>query len=167
VVDDAMTDVRFRRPTEDDHLPVVRVVDEWWGGRRLHHLLPRLWFQHFAGTSLIAETEDAALAGFLVGFVSQDRPDTAYIHMVATNPNLRRRGLGRRLYERFFEDVRARGVQTVISTTWPGNRQSVAFHRSLGFEVEGGPGTQPLYGTPAFTDYDLDGDERVVFHRTI
>jgi hypothetical protein len=33
--------------------------------------------------------------------------------------------------------------------------------------VEAGPGTTRLYGTPAFTDYDADGDERVVFHRAI
>ncbi|HVL52758.1 MAG TPA: GNAT family N-acetyltransferase [Vitreimonas sp.] len=163
----AADQLRLRRPTEADHLPIVRLVDEWWGGRRLHHLLPRLWFQHFSGTSLVAETGDGDLAGFLVGFVSPDRPDTGYVHLVATNPNLRRRGIGRRLYERFFDDLRQRGVRRVVSTTWPGNRQSVAFHRRLDFEVEDGPGTQPLYGTPAFADYDTDGDERVVFHREI
>ena len=51
-------DFTFRRPTEADHARIVRQVDDWWGGRRLHDLLPRLWFQHFTGTSWIVEDGD-------------------------------------------------------------------------------------------------------------
>ena len=64
--------VVLRRPVEGDHARMVRVIDDWWGGRRLRHLLPRLWLQHFTGTSWVAETADGTLAGFLVGFVSAD-----------------------------------------------------------------------------------------------
>jgi ribosomal protein S18 acetylase RimI-like enzyme len=163
----ARPELRLRRPTEEDHLPIVRLVDEWWGGRRMHHLLPRLWFQHFAGTSLVAETPDGTVAGFLVGFVSPDRPETGYLHLVATNPNLRGLGIGRMLVERFGDDLRARGVREVVSTTWPGDPVSIEFLRRLGFVVEQGPGTRPLYGTPAFADYDRDGDDRVVLRRPI
>ncbi len=159
--------LRLRRPTEDDHVRVVAVVDEWWGGRKLHHLLPRLWFRHFTGTSLIAETEDGKLAGFLVGFLSPDHPDEAYVHMVAANPNLRRRGVGRALYERFFEDVRRRGAAHVTAITWPGNRVSVDFHRRMGFRPVEGAGTQNIYGVSAFPDYDYDREDRVVFVRDL
>lgn len=160
-------DLRFRRPTEADHLPIVRVIDEWWGGRSLRHLLPRLWLQHFTGTSWIAETGDGRLAGFLIGFVSPDRPDEAYVHMVAANPNLRRRGVARRLYDRFFDDVRSRGVRRVTAITWPGNRPSVAFHRAIGFRLDDGPGSQSIYGVPAFTDYDEDRDDKAVLVRDV
>ncbi len=153
----------LRRPTEADHPGLVTVVDEWWGGRRLHELLPRLWLQHFTGTSWIAETETGAIAGFLVGFISPDHPDVAYIHMVATNPNLRLRRVGRTLYEAFFADVAARGVRWVTAITWPGNRVSVGFHSALGFRPIDGPGTHPIYGTPAYPDYDYPGEDRVVF----
>jgi ribosomal protein S18 acetylase RimI-like enzyme len=163
-----MTDaIRFRRPTASDHRLLVGVVDEWWGGRRLHQLLPRLWLEHFTGTSWVAEDEEARIIGFLVGFVSPDHPDEAYVHMVATSPNHRRSGLGRALYERFFEDVRARGVRRVTAVTWPGNRVSVGFHRALGFGIDDGPGTQRLYGTPAYPDHDAEGEERVVFSREL
>jgi ribosomal protein S18 acetylase RimI-like enzyme len=161
-----MTDamgLRFRRPNEADHPRIVGLVDEWWGGRRMRALLPRLWFQHFTGTSWIAEDEAGRLAGFIVAFISQDDPTTAYVHMVAADPNRRRAGTGRALYQRVFEDLRTRGVDRVKAITWPGNRQSVAFHRSLGFRVDDGPGTQNLYGTPAYADYDGEGDDRVVF----
>ena len=88
--------------------------------------------------------------------------------MIGTSPNHRRRGLGRALYERFFADVagawRPPGDRR---STWPGNRGSIAFHRAMGFDAEDGPGTQNLYGTPAYPDYDADGDDRVVFSREL
>lgn len=164
-----LDEVRFRRPTEADHLRIVGLVDEWWGGRRLHDLLPRLWLQHFSGTSWIAEADPGSgrVAGFLVGFVSPDDPLVGYVHMVATDPNRRRRGLGRALYQRFFDDVAGRGVREVRAVTWPGNRASIEFHRSIGFEPIAGPGSQSIYGTPAFVDYDYPGEDRVVFRRRL
>ena len=51
--------------------------------------------------------------------------------------------------------------------TWPGNRISVGFHKAMGFEPSTGPGTQNLYGTPAYPDYDAEGDDRVVFSREL
>jgi ribosomal protein S18 acetylase RimI-like enzyme len=159
--------VRYRRPTEADYAPIVRLVDEWWGGRRVSGLLRRLWFQHFNGTSWIAEGEHGQLLGFLVGFISQDDPEVGYVHMIATNPNRRRSGLGAALYGQFFADVAGRGVREVRAITWPGNRVSVAFHRSVGFQLVDGPGSQRLYGSPAFADYDGEGEDRVVFVRKL
>jgi ribosomal protein S18 acetylase RimI-like enzyme len=156
-------DLQFRRPRDEDHPRVVSLVDEWWGGRPVHGLLPRLWFQHFSGTSWIAEMPDGRVAGFLVGFISPDHPDVGYVHMAATNPNLRRRGLGRDLYRRFLADLAGRGVRRVRAVTWPGNRVSVGFHTALGFRPVGGSGAQNLYGSVAFADYDGAGDDRVVF----
>ena len=159
--------IRLRRPVEADHAFIVARVDDWWGGRRMRHLLPRLWFQHFTGTSWIAETEDGRIVGFLVGFVSPDRPEVAYIHMVGVDPTRRRHGLARALYERFFEDVGGRGARTVRAITWPGNRVSVGFHRAMGFRAVEGPGTVPAWGSPAFLDYDGSDEDRTVFDRSI
>jgi GNAT superfamily N-acetyltransferase len=160
-------DLTFRRPTEADYPAISRVIDEWWGGRQLDHLLPRFWLQHFAGTSWLAETADGRLAGFLIGFLSPDQPEVAYCHLIATNPNLRRHGLGRDLYERFFEDARRGGRHTVTAVTWPANRVSIAFHRALGFVVREGPGSQNLYGTPATAGYDFDREDRAILVRSI
>ena len=35
--------ITFRRPTEADYPAISGVIDDWWGGRQLDHLLPRLW----------------------------------------------------------------------------------------------------------------------------
>ena len=163
--DDVPGGIAFRRPTEADYPGMVRVIDDWWGGRKMDHLLPRLWLQHFTGTSWLAETADGRLAGFLIGFHSPDQSSVAYCRLIATNPNLRKLGIGRALYERFFEDARRAGRHQVRAVTWPGNRASIAFHRSLGFEIEAGQGSQNLYGSPAQAGYDFDREDRAILVR--
>ena len=159
--------VTFRRPTEADYAAISRVIDDWWGGRQLDHLLPRLWLQHFTGTSWLAEDPDGRLVGFLIGFLSPDKPEVAYCHLVAANPNLRRRGLGRALYERFFDDARANGRTVISAITWPANHASIGFHRAVGFEIQTGPGSQKLYGTPAEAGYDFDREDRAILVRRL
>ena len=122
------------RPAEPaDYARVIPVVDEWWGGRPMAAMLPKLFFVHFRDTSFVAE-DDGALAGFLCGFRSQTFDDEAYIHFVGVDPAHRGGGLGRALYERFFAAVAPRSV--VRAVTSPANERSLAFHRALGFEVE-------------------------------
>ena len=125
----------LRAATEADHARVLAVFEEWWDGRPLAHLVLRPFFVHFGDTSLIGE-DDAGLAAFLVGFLSQTRVDEAYVHLIGVRPDLRGSGVGRRLYERFFELARERGRSVVTAQTALVNERSIAFHRALGFESE-------------------------------
>jgi len=159
--------IAFRRPIEADYPAISRVIDAWWGGRSMDVLLPRLWLQHFTGTSWLAETTDRRLAGFLIGYMSPDHPEVAYSHMIGTDPSLRKRGLGRALYERFFDDARAERRTSITAVTWPANRVSLAFHRALGFEIQDGPGTQNLYGAPAQPGYDFGREDRSILVRSL
>jgi GNAT superfamily N-acetyltransferase len=97
--------VRHAEP--GDYGRVIEVIDQWWGGRAMSAMLPKLFFVHFRDTSFVAE-DDEGLAGFLCGFRSQTFPDEAYVHFIGVDPGRRTSGLGRALYERFFEAV-ARG----------------------------------------------------------
>lgn len=123
----------LRHADPADYARVIGVVDEWWGGRAMAPMLPKLFFVHFRDTSFIAD-DDGAVAGFLCGFRSQTFDDEAYIHFVGVDPVHRGSGVGRGLYERFFDAVAPRGV--VRAVTAPSNERSIAFHRALGFEVE-------------------------------
>lgn len=160
--------LEFRRPIEADQPRLLQLLDESWAGVRLRHLLPRLWVRHFAGTSWVALTPSPAgdeprLAGFLVGFVSPDRPDTGYLHLVAVDGNVRRRGVGRALVQRFVADLVGRGARRVETVVWPADRVSVEFFDALGFRPEDGAGTQKMWGVPAYPDYDDEGADRAVF----
>ena len=58
-------DIRHLESSDFDF--VSEVVDEWWGGRPVRGLLPRLFFEHFRPSSFALET-NGATEGFLVGF---------------------------------------------------------------------------------------------------
>jgi ribosomal protein S18 acetylase RimI-like enzyme len=125
--------VRTAEPADYDR--IAPLVDEWWGGRAMIDMLPRLFFVHFRETAFVAE-EDGELAGFLAGFLSQTNGDEAYIHFVGVSPDHRRRGVGGLLYERFFAAARAHGRSVVRCVTAPVNERSIAFHRALGFDTD-------------------------------
>ena len=128
--------MQIRHAEPADYGRVIGRVNAWWGGRDMAPMLPRLFFVPFEGTSYVVDDENGQLAGFLIGFLSQTKDDEAYIHFVGIDPEQRGVGLGRRLYERFFDDVRAQDRTTVRCVTSPVNESSVAFHRALGFDVE-------------------------------
>jgi ribosomal protein S18 acetylase RimI-like enzyme len=113
---------------------------------------------------LVAEY-DGRLTGFLIGFLSPGRPDEAYIHFVGVAPDERRAGVGRLLYEQFFELCRGAGRTQVRCVTSPQNTLSIAFHAAMGFEIE--TGTVPAGPVFAKADYDGSGVHRVAFVRSL
>jgi ribosomal protein S18 acetylase RimI-like enzyme len=127
-------EIRHARPA--DYGLVYPLVNEWWGGREMTQNLPSVFFVHFESSSFIANTPDCGLAGFLCGFLSETNPEEAYIHMAGVAPELRRRGIGRKLYEAFFDAARRHGRTSVRLITAPFNATSIAFHEALGFECE-------------------------------
>jgi len=140
-----------------DHSRIIAVVDDWWGGRRMAALLPSLFLEHFSGTSLVAEDDDGELVGFLVGFDSPDHPGEAYVHFIGVSPTQRGTGLGRTLHDTFADAARERGITTVRCVTSTVNTASVAFHTSIGFEVEGTDAPVEVDGVD-----DVDGHVRMV-----
>jgi len=153
------------RPVEpSDYTPIIQVVDEWWGGRAMHEMLPRLFFVHFRQTSFIAESNGERV-GFLIGFLSQTLPNEAYIHFAGVHPQYRLAGVGRRLYEHFFAVVRGLGRDTVRCVTAPINTNSIAFHLGMGFQIE--PQETLIHDVPAYRDYDGPDGDRVLFVKVL
>jgi ribosomal protein S18 acetylase RimI-like enzyme len=147
-------EIRHAEPA--DYGRVIGRVNAWWGGRDMAPMLPRLFFVHFEGTSYVVDDDEGQLAAFLIGFLSQTDPEEAYVHFVGVAPGRRGEGLGRKLYERFFEESRAHGRTRVRCVTSPANAESVAFHEALGFETE-----------RVAHDYDGPGEDRVLFVKTL
>jgi predicted GNAT superfamily acetyltransferase len=149
---------------EADHQKITSVVNEWWEGRDMAWLLPRLFFKHFGDTSFAVE-EDGELVAFLVGFVSQSRDCEAYIHFAGVRPDRRKEGIGRRLYELFFEEVEKRGCTKVSCITSPVNRDSIAFHTALGFSLK--ESDTEIDGVPVYRNYDGPDRDRVLFEKLL
>jgi predicted GNAT superfamily acetyltransferase len=157
----------MRQARTEDHRAIVERVQSWWAdsrtpaqARELSLLLPRLFLQHFATTSLVVEDETGVRA-FLVGFHSADAADEAYVHFVGVDPQLRGTGAARGLYTAFFAQAVRAGRRTVRAITSPSNTGSIAFHRAMGFAVE--PGDREVDGVSVHSDYDGPGQDRVCF----
>ncbi|MFD4502522.1 GNAT family N-acetyltransferase [Streptomyces sp. NPDC058457] len=161
----------LRQASVSDHRPLVGCVQRWWGdsrtpeqARELSLLLPRLFLQFFAGTSLVLE-EGTEIRAFLIGFHAADNDTEAYIHFVGVDPELRGQGVARRLYTAFSRRAAEEGRTVVRAITSPGNAGSIAFHRAMGFSVESGD--REVDGVSVHTDYDGPGQDRVCFRKGI
>lgn len=154
----------IRNILSSDYYSIITVVNDWWGGRQMADLLPRLFFDHFQETSFAIEKDDTIMA-FLIGFCSQSQPGEAYIHFVGVHPDHRQHGLGKQLYRLFFEKVKEQGCHTVRCITSPVNTGSIAYHMKMGFRIETGDMT--VNGVSVHKDYDGAGKDRILFVKRI
>ena len=154
----------IRNAVEADYIKVISVINDWWGGRQMADMLPRLFFKHFGETSFIVE-ENGEMLGFLVGFISPAYPKEAYVHFLGVNPHYRRQGIGRRLYQHFDNQVKEKGVDTVHLVTSIVNKTSIAYHTKVGFSID--EGDCVVDGVQVHTDYDGIGSKMVVFTKQI
>ena len=159
-----MEGIHIRHIKPSDYTSIIFVVNEWWGGRSMADMLPKLFFVHFRQTSFVAE-HSGNVVGFLVGFISQTFSNEAYIHFAGVHPEFRKRGLGCALYERFFEAVRRVGCGVVRCVTSPVNKGSVSFHLRMGFTMQ--PSKRSIEGIPVAENYDGRGEDRVLFYKTL
>jgi len=154
--------IRYLEPS--DYPFIISVVNDWWDGRNMADMLPKLFFVHFRKTSFVAE-RDGNIVGFLVGFISQTFRNEAYIHFVGVHPEFQQKGLGRALYERFFEEIKKVGCSVVRCVTSPVNKGSISFHLRLGFSME--PSKKDIESIPVAENYDGRGGDRVLFYKTL
>lgn len=152
--------MKIRLVKGSDYYTISPLINNWWGGRSMSDMLPKLFFDHFTDTSFIAE-KDGEVVGFLIGFLSQSQPKESYIHFVGVHPEYRKHHIGRELYHHFFRVVQQKGRHLVRCVTSPVNKGSIAYHTRMGFEME--EGNQEIEGVPVHTDYDGPDQDRVLF----
>jgi len=156
--------LNIRHVLESDYLPVISVIDDWWGDRHMSDMLPKLFFQHFQDTSFVAEC-DGQIIGFLIGFVSQTYPGEAYVHFIGVHPEYRENGVAKSLYRIFFVTAHEKGCKVVRCVTSPVNKTSISFHIRMGFKVE--KGTREIDGMQVTVDYDGKGQDRVLLAKAL
>ena len=154
----------IRKAEPSDHDKIISALQAWWGGRDLTAMLPKLFLNHFNQTSFVIENK-GQMIGFLIGFMSPALKDEAYVHFMGVHPDFRKKGLGQTLYKHFFDLCRTNGRTIVRACTSPVNRDSVAFHEKIGFQVESGD--DEIDGIPVTRDYNRPGDHKVRFTKFI
>lgn len=159
-----MKDITIRNAKESDHIKIISVIEDWWSGRDLSYMIPKLFLIHFANSSFIAE-KDNMMVGFLIGFMSQTDTNQAYIHFAGVDPKFRSQGLGNKLYSVFF-DISIKNNRSVVrSCTSPVNKGSIAFHKRLGFSLL--ESKDMMDNIPVFLDYNMKNDPKVLFTKDL
>jgi len=149
----------IRNAQEADYPYLIKRLNEWWGGRNMADMLPRLFFIHFQDSSFVY-LYSPRIIGFVVGFVSNVQRETGYIHFVGVDPDYRCRNIARSLYEKFIAHCWGKNVSSIKCVTSPANTASIAFHHSMGFKAS----SYDAQGNPLpVPDYDGPGQDRIVF----
>jgi GNAT superfamily N-acetyltransferase len=156
--------IKIRNGIPSDFENIQSVIIDWWNGRDLRSNAQRIFFDHFSNTIFIAEYNNE-LVGFLIGFLSQSRPFEAYIHLVGVRPDMRKNGLGRLLYRRFIEFCSDQGRFIFRSCTSILNKESIEFHKCIGFSIE--PGNGKIDGIPVLYGSNKDHPPTVLFMKEI
>ncbi|MDP4087034.1 MAG: GNAT family N-acetyltransferase [Bacillota bacterium] len=152
--------MKIRLVKSEDYNKISPLLNDWWGGRQITDMLPKMFFDHFNDTSFIAD-KDGQIIGFLIGFLSQNKPDEAYIHFVGVHPEYRKNNIAKQLYYEFFRVVKQNGRSVVRCVTSPVNKVSIAYHTKMGFEIE--KGDKKIDGVDVHTDYDGPNQDRILF----
>jgi len=148
--------------TKADYDQIVTYIQEFWGSDRtlnLHHPM----FVYELGNSAYIIKDGNQVVAYLFGLISQTEP-TAYVHLVGVRESYRRRGLARGLYDHFVRFAVIQGCTELKAITTPSNKESIAFHRSLGMELTGQLNSD---GVQVIKDYAGPGQDRVVFRKTL
>jgi len=158
--------VMVRNAREEDFLAIAELAHECPPMVTERNSIYHIFTRFFSTTSFIAEDGDE-IVGFLLGFISQDNPSEAYIHLLCVSPSLRGTGIAGRLLERFAGTVKGMGAREIYLITKPSNSRAIRFYLKNGFKpvkegktVESGP-------VVAVADYNGPGEDMVVFRKSI
>ncbi|MEO0785552.1 MAG: GNAT family N-acetyltransferase [Pseudomonadota bacterium] len=108
------------------------------GAEDLGDHVPAHVFEQAIGANeiLVLRYADGAPVGFTLTSV---RGGTLYLDQICVHPDHGRKGLGRLLMQRVFEDARERGFKTMSLSTFRDVAWNGPFYRSLGFKEIGEP----------------------------
>ena len=154
--------MEIRPITVPEYDRVREEIVDFWDSDRTQAMHQTMYLHEF-GESCLAAVEGDRVLGYLVGFSSQSRP-AGYVHLVGVRRAARGRGVARALYEHFARWAAGRGCTYLRAITSPTNTDSIAFHRALGFSLEGDAEEK---GLPVVADYGGPGVHRVVFRRPL
>ncbi|MFP3905485.1 MAG: diaminobutyrate acetyltransferase [Acidimicrobiales bacterium] len=116
---------------------------------------------HFASTSVVAEAADGRLAGFVLAYIPPDQTDTVFVWQVATNPEFRGRGIGRRMLHAVIERALPRGVTSMTATVTPSNEASRKLFNAVASDRGTGCTERPCFGAELFPGDDHEPEHEI------
>lgn len=162
-----MENFNLRNTIEEDFVDIANLSEKCSPMAIERNSIYHIFTKFFKSTSFVAEFETGELVGFLLGFISQENPEEAYMHLLCIDPKIRNKGIGKALVDKFFEVVANKGCKKVYLITKPINWKSISFYRNLGFLEDNSGNTINIMGHTAIKNYNGLGEHMVVFFKDI
>lgn len=162
-----MENFKIRSVREDDFLKIAEINEKCPPIPTERNSIYHIFTKFFKKTSLVVEKSDGGAVGFLLGFISQDDPADAYLHLICVSQEWGGRGLAKEMLQRFLETVTESGCRRVYLITSPENKTSINFYKGSGFKVNKTGETIKVGDLVAFKDYNGPGDHKVVFYKPL
>lgn len=162
-----MEDFKIRNTFEEDFVDIAGLAEECSPMETERNSIYHIFTKFFNSTSFVAESTSGGIAGFVLGFISQENPEEAYIHLLCVDPKMRGRNIGRKLVDVFINAAASKGCKKVNLITKPINWNSISFYKKLGFLEDKAGKTMNVLGTTAIKNYNGIGQHMVVFYKLI
>ncbi len=162
-----MEDLKIRNTLEEDFVDIAELAEECSPMETERNSIYHIFTKFFKSTSFVAELTSGELGGFVLGFISQENPEEAYIHLLCVDPKMRGRNIGRKLVDAFIDSAASKGCKKINLITKPINWNSISFYKKLGFLEDKNGETMNVLGTTAIKNYNGMGEHMVVFYKLI
>ena len=162
-----MEDLKIRSTLEEDFVEIADLAENCSPMETERNSIYHIFTKFFRSTSFVAELPSGELGGFLLGFISQENPEEAYIHLLCVDPKMRGKHIGKKLVEKFTEEAALKNCKKIYLITKPVNWNSISFYKKLGFLEDKSLETINILGTNAVKNYNGMGQHMVVFYKLI
>jgi ribosomal protein S18 acetylase RimI-like enzyme len=162
-----MEDLKIRSTLEEDFVEIADLAENCSPMETERNSIYHIFTKFFRNTSFVAELPSGELGGFLLGFLSQENPEDAYIHLLCVDPKMRGKHIGRKLVEKFTEEAALKECKKIYLITKPVNWNSISFYKKLGFLEDKSKETINILGVNAVKNYNGMGQHMVVFYKSI
>lgn len=157
-----MTQYNIRQVKEDDFLSIAEIATYCPPMVIERNSIYHLFTKFFKKTSLIIELENNKIIGFLLGFISQDDPRDAYIHLLCVFPQWRNKGLAKALVDEFINILNEKGCSRIYLITSPGNKKAINFYLKMGFKIENKGQEIIINGVKTIKNYNGPGEHKLI-----
>jgi ribosomal protein S18 acetylase RimI-like enzyme len=162
-----MESLKIRNTLEEDFVEIAELAENCSPMETERNSIYHIFTKFFKSTSLVAELPSGGIGGFILGFISQENPEEAYIHLLCVDPKMRGKHVGRKLVEKFIDEVTLRECKKICLITKPINWNSISFYKKLGFLEDKSQETINILGVNAVKNYNGMGQHMVVFYKSI
>lgn len=162
-----MENLKIRNTLEEDFVEIADLAENCSPMETERNSIYHIFTKFFKSTSFVAELPSKEIGGFLLGFISQENPEEAYIHLLCVDPKMRGEHVGKKLVEQFIDELSLKGCKRVYLITKPVNWNSISFYKKLGFLEDKSRETINILGTNAVKNYNGMGQHMVVFYKLL